>query len=344
MTSLLRRLCQIPLHAATEVLQSVPAILAMVAQSHSAIGHDDPHVFDTLTSLFRPKEGQSVRECVHEILTSPSGAGGGGDPSKTASELVRLIIRLMIEFEKDDASVGMRGSPLVNAAVALIRRLAVLRGYQLPTPATLPPDLRQPLSPSGAAADAADALPTSAYNAPTDGATAAAAAAGEGLDEENAVRVSSAASEERAILGADGLPLRSFEVDSRSTVSGSGVGGSGGGGRLSTRSIQGILHLLALPSEGVGRIDGTTGQGDVLSYLFGRPLKATEKLEALRECARRVFYLLTMTSDSGVLTVPEAERRVLFFIQSLYMRQMPVSKDILAMPAFNVLTPVYAGE
>lgn len=119
-------------------------------------------------------------------------------------------------------------------------------------------------------------------------------------------------------------------------------------GGLTTRSVAGILRLLALPCEGSGRLDGGAalgghaapdaagGGGDAFAYLFGPPLGSWERLETLRECARRVFYLLTMRADSSRLAVGEAERRVAFFAGSLYMRQLPVARDVLALPAFNV--------
>ena len=57
-----------------------------------------------------------------------------------------------------------------------------------------------------------------------------------------------------------------------------------------------------------------------------------------------MFYLLTMcTPDAARLAVPEAERRLRFFVQSLYMHQLPKARGgVLAMPSFNVVTPVYA--
>lgn len=50
-----------------------------------------------------------------------------------------------------------------------------------------------------------------------------------------------------------------------------------------------------------------------------------------------------MTDKSANLAVGEADRRVRFFIQSLYMRQMPDSASVLEMPAFSAITPIY-GE
>lgn len=54
-----------------------------------------------------------------------------------------------------------------------------------------------------------------------------------------------------------------------------------------------------------------------------------------------MFYLLTMDKADATLKVPEAERRLTFFINSVYMGQLPVSESVLAMPSFAVITPQY---
>jgi hypothetical protein len=101
-----------------------------------------------------------------------------------------------------------------------------------------------------------------------------------------------------------------------------------------TRSLEGIIQLLQTPNEATGMLDGDvqnrSGPGSV-------------RLETLSEIARRTHYLLTMESTHAILKVPEAERRVKFFIQSLYMHQMPISQSVLDMQSFNAVTPVY-GE
>jgi hypothetical protein len=115
-----------------------------------------------------------------------------------------------------------------------------------------------------------------------------------------------------------------------------GPGGAGGGGAgtsgasvVDTRTVRGVIALLQTPNEGSGRLDGD-GDDDI-----------ADRLESLRESARRVFYLITMEHADGTLRVPEAERRLTFFINSMYMAQMPTSRNVLEMPSFNVVTPQY---
>lgn len=278
--------------AAAEVLVSLPAILAHVARSHSAVGHDDAHVGATIAALFAPSPGQSVAAAVAQVLSG----GGGAPPARTAAataaavvdELVALVTDLVVEFQRDDASVAMRGSPLVAAACALLRRVAQLRGHT-----GLPPaPVRYAEPPSGGGGGGAVSA---------DGATVV---TGVGGDD-----------------GANGDVVASFDVADGGGDSGGSIAsstattGGGGSGALSTRSVGGLLRLLALPCEGGGRLDGTTGTGDALSFLVAAPLVDVERLEALRECGRRAFYLLTLPPQRGTLACHEAERRVAFFIQ-----------------------------
>ena len=114
------------LDAAREVARALPALLSLVARSHSAVGADDPHVAATCAALLAPRPGQSVREAVHAALTRD------GDPHATTGELVHAVLRLCVEFERPDAAVGMRGSPLVAAAVGALACLARVRGVTLP--------------------------------------------------------------------------------------------------------------------------------------------------------------------------------------------------------------------
>jgi hypothetical protein len=98
-----------------------------------------------------------------------------------------------------------------------------------------------------------------------------------------------------------------------------------------TRHVAGVIRLLCTPNDGTGRLATRSAEGD-----------DDDNLESLREAARRAFYLLTLREADAALRNREAERRVLFFIQSMYMHQMPDSPSVLEMPAFNVVTPIYA--
>ena len=98
---------------------------------------------------------------------------------------------------------------------------------------------------------------------------------------------------------------------------------------MDSRSIPGIIKLLQTPNEASGRLDG---DGDeAISQLY----------ESLRDASRRVFYLLTMVESDSTLTVPEAERRVVFFMNSLFMHQLPAVYSVLEMPSFSAITPQY---
>lgn len=101
-----------------------------------------------------------------------------------------------------------------------------------------------------------------------------------------------------------------------------------GGISADTRSIAGLVALLRTPNEYVYRIDGTHLSLEVTSAEY----------ESLCEAARRAYYHITLTHKDASLSVPEADRRVRFFIQSLYMHQMPDSSSVLEMPAFNAVT------
>lgn len=80
----------------------------------------------------------------------------------------------------------------------------------------------------------------------------------------------------------------------------------------------------------------------ILSHHFLTPCHHSIFLYlSARCCCSRVFYLITMEHADGSLKVPEAERRLTWFINSLYMRQLPDSASVLHMPSFTVVTPQY---
>jgi hypothetical protein len=155
----------------------------------------------------------------------------------------------------------------------------------------------------------------------------------------------SLAADELAVVDPDGIGAgEAKEADEAGAASAVGAGagrseapaGTGGGAGADTRSVRGLVALLSRPNEGAGRLDAGSGAagGDA-------DFDAGERLEALRECARRVFYLLTMRRANGALSVPEAERRLVWLINSLYMPAMPASASVLHMPSLTVVTPHY---
>jgi 1,3-beta-glucan synthase component/1,3-beta-glucan synthase subunit FKS1, domain-1 len=101
-----------------------------------------------------------------------------------------------------------------------------------------------------------------------------------------------------------------------------------------SRSISGLIRLLSLPNELSGRLDGEQA---IESSIYDR-------YESLKEVARRIYYLVVMQEDGGDLVLDEAERRLSFFLNSLYMPQLPRVKSshgILASPSISVVTPHY---
>lgn len=107
-----------------------------------------------------------------------------------------------------------------------------------------------------------------------------------------------------------GLPTPAQPADGRPTAGDAASAPLRMSALLDTRSLLGIIRLLQTPNDSTGFLDGD-----------GDP-SIRERYEILRESARRVFYLLTMSYADGGLVVPEAERRLAFFVNSLYMKQV----------------------
>ena len=236
--------------AAVEAREGILAALEAVARAHSAVGPGDARLAATLRALCAPRPGQSLRACAGELLGEAGGAAAG---------LLADALALLREFERPGACVGVAGSPLAAAALALIARLAALRG----------------------------------------------AAAGGGGE---------------------------------APTSGEAVGPS-------TASARGLLALLSLPSAGGAvRLCGSLRGGtDAMAARYEPPLAEQERLESAHEASRRAFFLLASAPGCGGLACAEAERRLLFFMSSLYARALPrAAGGVLAMPRLAVVTPLYA--
>ncbi|RYG56272.1 hypothetical protein EON66_03320, partial [archaeon] len=103
--------------AFVEVMRALPPILTLICHSHSSIGHSDPHVANTMLSLFSLRPSQTMRECVGALLSAE------GNPLESCRSVARLCSELMIEFEKESASTRLRGSPLLAVTIALLKRM-----------------------------------------------------------------------------------------------------------------------------------------------------------------------------------------------------------------------------
>jgi hypothetical protein len=351
--------------AAAEAWAALPHILVCVCQSHSAVGADDGRVAATVHALFelRAERAEGLRDAVLQAL-------GGGEDAEAASraraaalELCGLAARLVVEFEREGASTRLRRAPLLALTRALLVRLHDLRcapGEAIgaaPAPRAAKPkagaaarlwrllaggeggaadEAPAPAAPAAAAAKVAGEGRGSSFAAPqldSFAAAAAAAAAAEASGGGDAVEEEG--EEEEEAEGESKAGEAAAVVDVSRSATAARAGRSRGG--ADTRTIRGLVALLSRPNEGTGRLDGGTGAagGDA-------DFDASERLEALRECARRIFYLLTMVHANGNLRVPEAERRLVFFINSLYMPAMPASASVLQMPSLTVVTPHYS--
>lgn len=280
--------------ALAEVLAAVPPLLVAVVQSHSAVGHGDARAAEAVRDLFRPAHGQSLRHCVAGLLEAD------GDPVGTLKALAGQAATLCVEFERSSASTRLRGSPLLGAAVKLLRHL-----HRLWYP---------PHEEGGGGGDG--------FASDSGGGRGGSRGGGGGR---HAVDPSFAGVTLETIAYAASRDDGSPRGELPPSPAGVGdavvaVGGGGGGGGRSTsgpqpvpdsRTIPGLLRLLATPNEGSGRLDGDGGDPHL-----------ADLVEALRDAARRVFYLLTMERGDGVLAVTEAERRVTHFMNSLCVTHM----------------------
>ena len=279
--------------AVTEVLSSLPLILAHVCTSHSAIGVGDPHVRATVRELFSLAPGETLRDLVATSL------GRCEDPGATLARLSSSASALCVEFERDGASSQMRGSPLVSHAIALLVGVHALRFSDV-----------SPISDDGGGA-----APMARGRHRHRG---GASLYGPSLD----AIVSTAELSPATGSPAGGSPARS-SIGSLGSPDGSPlVGGD-------TRSLAGVVALLRTQNDGSGRLDG---EGD---------FRRGNEYASLREAARRCYFLLEMTQGDAMLAVPEAERRLCFFLGSLYMPALPVSPSPLLCPSFTPITPLY---
>ena len=300
--------------AAKEVLSALPHVIAHVCKSHSAIGWADDHVGATVLSLFVPhvERGEGARHAIARALSgNAEGGGGGGEPRAVAREVLGLVARLMVEFEHSGASTRLRRAPLLALTRQLLTRLHNLRCDAGDTigPAREPSPVREPTF-CGMLLKCVGLAPRLSPSQPATVTTAAPPATRAGGQPSFGVALTLDTIVERAAA-----PERARDGSAS--------------GAADTRSVRGLVALLSRPNEASGRLDA---DGD-----FG----ATERLESLLECARRVFYLLTMDVANGELAVPEAERRVIWFINSLFMPQMLPSASVLHSPSVSTVTPHY---
>jgi len=328
--------------AVAEIMRAVPHLLTLLCQSHSAIGYADRHIGKTIAALFQPRPDQSLRDMVGTLLTAD-----GKSPVTALRQLAGLIARLCVEFERDGASTRLRGSPLSTLAIDLLRR-----AYRMWNPAVTDEQIDAAVSGTigrntaivGGIAGVGDP----SFAGPM--LERLASMAGHSQSTSMVAGAAGMAMGTVVIPAGDGSAVSPVELNPGSTRHGhhpSVIAGSMNvalrallpphlhqasafSGIADTRSVLGIIRLLQEPNEWSGRLDG---DGEA---------RVRERYEALRESARRVFYLLTMDHADGALRVPEAERRLTFFINSLYMDQLPVSESVLEMPSFNVVTPHYS--
>ena len=318
--------------AVREILRAVPAIVTIVCQSHSAIGYTDVHIAECIHDLFVPMRGQSLRDCVSTLL------GAEGSPKETLRSLAGLVAQLMIEFEKAGANTRLRGSPLLAITVKLLQRMQVLWNPNEKSAVAVFPTAGEGANtsevasvdvgcfggacsaahPSGPDAAAGGSAAAAASTAAAASSAVAATAHGHGRHVTHAGATGdpsfTGTTLEALAAAAAAMNTPAGSTTNRHVFHGStlshgttahavcntpaGTPHHGHRGTLlDTRSVLGVIRLLQLPNEGSGRLDG---DGD---------FEIGEKYEALRESARRVFYLITMEHADGTLRVPEAERR-----------------------------------
>jgi hypothetical protein len=301
--------------ALSEIVAGLPHILAHAACSHSAIGFRDAHALPTLSALFAPPPGGGgLRAAAARLLgpplvwdgVSPAGlrAARWRRPQDALREAAALTARVMVAFERDDAGTGrLRGSQLLPLVVELLTLLADLWG--------LPPlegvAVAAAVAPAAAPAAARPPAAAPSLAGPTLGALAREAMGGGGA----------------AAAAAAASPLTSGGSSRASSASLACA-------PLDTRTVRGIVALLGTPNDGGGALDA--GGGEAIG----------DALEVLRECARRIFCLLTMEEAHGTLACEEAERRLSSFVNNMYMPQVPRIASPLHMPSFAVVTPHYA--
>jgi hypothetical protein len=286
----------------TEIVTGLPHILAHAVRSHSAVGFADIHVLPTLTALFAPPPGGGGLRAAVARLLGPPLVWDGVSPAGLRAARWR------------------RPQDAVREAAALTARVAVaferedagtgrLRGSPLlPLVVELLTLLADawglpPLAAAGGAAPLRAPAAAPSFPGPTLDALA-----------REAMGAAAAAALAAAPSGAPpfaGAPRACAALD--------------------TRSVRGIIALLGTPNEGGGALDGGLGHEGL-----------ADALEVLRECARRIYCLITMEEAHGTLTCAEAERRLSSFVNNLYMAQVPRIASVLHSPSFAVVTPHYA--
>lgn len=301
------------LNAAKEVISALPHIIIHVCTSHSSVGNSDRFIEKTVNALFslRAEKGESLRDAAIQILTgNPDSGGGGGDPVEIARELCFLCCRLVVEFESDIATTRLKRSPLLVFTRALLTRLYNLRCTA--DEGTIGPSLVpvQRLTPTlfgwmfSKTNLSGVAVSPVLKSRPVNLIGSFITPTIDKITE---------ASDEDVILA----PAESVSENCGMQFN------------ANSRTIRGLVLLLSGPNESSGNLDA---DGD---------FETRERLEALLECARRVYYLITMDHANGDLIVAEAERRVVGFINSLYMDSMPQSISPLNVPSLTVITPHY---
>lgn len=292
------------LNAAKEVIAALPHILIHVCMSHSSVGNSDRFVEKTVQALFslRAEKGESLRDAVVQILTgNPDYGGGGGDPIEIARELCFLSCRLVVEFESDVASTRLKRSPLLVHTRALLSRLHNLRCTV--DEGTIGPALVP-----------AQRSHLTFFSWVFGKKPNFFAAAVETRPSNMGSFITPTIDKITEASGEDFVSVLEEPIH---------------GSSANSRSTKGLVLLLLCPNESSGSLDA---DGDFETH---------ERLEALLDCARRVYYLISMDHENGNLTVAEAERRLIGFINSLYMDSMPKSVSPLNVPSLTVITPHY---
>jgi hypothetical protein len=122
--------------AMAEIAAAVPHLLTLVVQSHAAFGFSDAAVFTTISSLFLPAPGATLRDTVIRLLGPPTVGGPGArwaTPRDLLREVAASVSRFVVAFERSDASTRLRGSPLISLASKLLLLLGDVWG--------VPPDI-----------------------------------------------------------------------------------------------------------------------------------------------------------------------------------------------------------
>ena len=129
--------------ALAEIMVAAPHLLTLVVQSHAAFSFSDAVVFETISALFAPPPGATLRETVVRLLGPPTvGAGKRwATPLDLLREVAASVSRFAVTFERSGASTRLRGSPLTALACKLLLLLEDVWGVP---PVVIVPNLVPP--------------------------------------------------------------------------------------------------------------------------------------------------------------------------------------------------------